>query len=287
MKTKLVRGPERFSAMYVKLKQAILDRKTAETKLKKSVAHYDQLLKQSHLMQEHLRHLSRQIILAHEEERKNISRELHDEIGQILTGINIRLAALRNETSDNTRTIKKKIVTAQRLVEKSMKQIHRFARELRPAVLDDMGLMPALHAHVKDFSKQTHIPVYFKSFTIGKISVVNNLQRTAFYRVAQEALINVAKHAKASRVDFRLEKSDGCLIMKIKNNGKSFQVEHVLRARKRERLGLLGMRERMEMIGGQFTIESKAGQGTTVCAKAPLKFPKQNSKDNQRQKGFK
>ncbi len=253
-----------------KLRFEIVQRKAVTKALGKSEHHYERLLRESYRMQEQLRLLSHQILFAHEEERKKISRELHDEIGQILTGVNIRLTALKNEATGNTQSLKRKISSTQRLVEKSMKTIHQFARELRPAVLDDMGLIPALHSHMKEFTKRTHIPVRFKVFSFAKIKELDGTQRTAFYRVAQEAFSNVAKHAEASLVQMSLRKYDGVIHMEIKDNGKSFSVEHMLHARRRNRLGLLGMRERMEMIHGKFTIESKSGKGTTVCAEAPL-----------------
>lgn len=256
-----------------KLRLEIVQRKTVTTALEKSEHHYEQLLKESYRMQEQLQHLSHQILLAHEEERKKISRELHDEIGQILTGVNIRLAALMSETSDNTKSIKRKIATTQRLVEKSMKTIHRFARELRPAILDDIGLIPAIQSHIKDFTKRTGIRIRFKAFTYAQVKELDTIQRTAFYRVAQEALINVSKHAEATLVKMSLQRRNGGTHMEITDNGKSFSVERMLRTRRPKRLGLLGMRERMEMIGGKFSIESNPGKGTTVCAQAPFKMP--------------
>src|ERR1700690_167233 len=107
------------------------------------------MLDQSRHMQEQLRQLSRQILLAQEDERKRISRELHDVIAQTLTGINVRLAALKKEAGLNTQNLDRDIARTQRLVEKSVNIVHDFARELRPAVLDDLGLIPALHLFVK------------------------------------------------------------------------------------------------------------------------------------------
>ena len=129
------------------LKREILQRKTVEQSLRKSEEHYGRLLEQSQRMQEQLRHLTRQLLLAQEEERKKISRELHDEIAQTLTGINVRLASLKTEAAHNTKGLQSKISSAQRMVEKSVDIVHRFARELRPTVLDDLGLIPALLSH--------------------------------------------------------------------------------------------------------------------------------------------
>ncbi len=219
-------------------------------------------------MQEQLRQLTRQLLLAQEEERKKISRELHDEIAQTLTGINVRLAALKTSATHNTKGLQNKISSAQRMVEKSVDIVHRFARELRPTVLDDLGLIPALHSFVKGFSKQTGVHVRLTIF--AGVEKLDNARRTTLYRVAQEALTNVARHAQASVVDVSIEKLSNRICMKIKNDGKSFQVDRVLQAKKNKRLGLLGMRERVEMVGGSFSVESAPGKGTTICVQIPV-----------------
>jgi two-component sensor histidine kinase len=174
-------------------------------------------------LQEQLRHLSRQLLLAQEEERKRISRELHDEIAQTLTGINVRLAALKTEATHNTKGLQNKIASTQRMVEKSVDIVHRFARELRPTVLDDLGLIPALHSFVKSFSKQTRIHVGLTVY--AAVEQLDSVKRTVLYRVAQEALTNVARHAHASRVDLSIEKLPRTVCLTIQDNGKSFQVE--------------------------------------------------------------
>ncbi|HEY0256280.1 MAG TPA: histidine kinase, partial [Candidatus Methylacidiphilales bacterium] len=132
------------------LKGEIVQRRKAEVALKKSEAHYLRLFEQSLRMQEQLRHLSRQLLLTQEEERKRISRELHDEIVQTLVGINVHLASLTMKGPVNLKDLRKKISRTQRLVEKSVTIVHRFARELRPTVLDDLGLIPALQSFVKE-----------------------------------------------------------------------------------------------------------------------------------------
>ena len=141
--------------------------------------------------------LSRQLLLAQEEERKKISRELHDVIAQTLTGINVRLATLKNKASFNTKGLERNIARTQRLVEHSVNIVHRFARELRPTVLDDLGLIPALHTFMKRFREQTGIRVSLSAF--AAVEHVNGDKRTVLYRVAQEALNNVARHAQASQ----------------------------------------------------------------------------------------
>jgi len=256
-----------LAATNEELKQEIVQRKSVEVALKKSEHHYGELLEQSERLQGQLRHLSRKILLAQEEERREISRELHDVIAQTLTGINIRLAALAREAAVNTKGLDRNIARTRRLVEKSVDIVHQFARELRPAVLDDLGLIPALHSFVKIFSKRTRILVHLKTF--AEVEQLAIAKRTVLFRVAQEALTNVARHAQASRVEVSIQKQPDSICMKIKDDGKSFQVDRVLRGKGSKRLGLLGMRERVEMVGGTFCIESNPGQGTTVEVEIP------------------
>jgi len=251
------------------LKKEITRRQVVEESLRLSKQHSIRLLRQSRHLQEQLRLLSRRILSVQEEERKRISRELHDVIAQMLTGINVRLAALKIGATANARGLSSKISRTQRLVEKSVDVVHQFARELRPAVLDDLGLIPALHTFMKGFQKETGIRVGLTAF--DGVEELNGAKRTVLYRVAQEALANVARHAKASRSEVIIDKEGDDARMRIKDNGTGFDVEQVLRARKTRRLGLLGMRERVEMIGGTFAVESAPGRGATVQARIPFR----------------
>jgi len=251
-----------------KLKQEIVRREKVELALKKSEVHYARLFEQSRRMQEQLRHLSRQLLLTQEEERKRISRELHDEIVQTLVGINVHLAALTMKAPVNLKDLRKRISRTQRLVEKSVIIVHRFARELRPTVLDDLGLIPALESFIKDFTKRTKIRIHFMAF--AGVEQLNSTQRTVLYRVAQSALSNVEKHAKAGAVKVSISKLQSSIRLEIHDNGKSFEMERVLFAKRHKRLGLLGSRERVEMVGGKFGVESAPGQGTTVSAEIPI-----------------
>ena len=251
-----------------KLKREIAQRKLAEESLRKGEQHYTQLLEQSRQMQEQLRLLSRQLLSAQEEERKKISRELHDVIAQTLSSINVRLADLKREAALNRKDLERSIARTQELVQQSVNTVHRFALELRPTVLDDLGLLPAVHTFMKTFREQTGIRV-----SLSAPAAVNNVdsdKRTVLFRVAQEGLTNVARHAQASQAEMRIQEMNGAICMKIKDNGKGFQTEHVLHGKKKNRLGLLGMRERVEMVRGKFTIESLPGKGTTILAQIPL-----------------
>src|SRR5271157_3441760 len=256
-----------LAASNLVLEQEIVQRKAVEEALKKSERHYSELLEQSQRLQAQLRQLSRQIISTQEEERREISRELHDVIAQTLTGINVRLAALKKEAALNTKGLDRNIARTQRLVEKSVDIVHQFARELRPAVLDDLGLIPALHSSMKNFTTRTGVRTHLTAF--AEVEQLDTARRTVLFRVAQEALTNVARHAQASRAEVSIQKLPDCICMKIRDDGKSFEVERVMQARGSKRLGLLGMRERLEMVGGRFEIESAPGTGTTVQAQIP------------------
>ena len=250
------------------LRREIDRRQAVEDSLRKSEEHYGRLLEQSRQMQEQLRLLSRQVLSTQEEERKKISRELHDVIAQTLTGINVRLAALKKEGTSNTRGLERSIARTQRLVQQSVDIVHQFARKLRPTALDDLGLIPALHTFMKHFRAETGIRVSLSAF--AAVEQLHGDKRTVLYRVAQEALTNVARHARASQVEVKLQKMGEAICMTITDDGKGFQTERVVRAKQGKRLGLLGMRERLEIVGGNFTVTSAPGKGTTVLAQIPL-----------------
>jgi len=257
-----------LAASNQKLEREIVRRQAVEEALQQSEQHSRQLLEQSQQMQEQLRLLSRQVLSAQEDERKKISRELHDVIAQTLTGITVRLAALKADATVNTKDLERNITRTQQLVEQSVNIVHQFARELRPTVLDDLGLIPALHAFMKSFRAETGIHISLSAF--AAVEQVNGDKRTVLYRVAQEALTNVARHAQASQAEVTIQKLDGAICMKIKDNGRGFQKKRVLHAKRSKRLGLLGMRERLEMVGGNSTVTSAPGTGTTVLAQIPL-----------------
>lgn len=250
------------------LERAIARRRAAEAVTLRGKEQYQRLFLASQLMQKKLRELTRQIISAQEEERKEISRELHDEVVQTLVGINVQLAALSKASPGGLRTLKAKIARTQRLVENSVSAVHRFARELRPSVLDDLGLIPALHAYSKSLAARKKIKIYLTAF--AAVETLESSHRTILFRVAQEALANVVRHAQATEVRLSLTEIPDAIRMEISDNGRSFPVDKVLQGKNRKRLGLIGMRERMEMVGGSLVIESAPGKGTTVRAEIPF-----------------
>ena len=261
---------EAMAAANQELRREIAQRCAAEQALKNSERQLSQRLDEACLLQAQLRSLSHQLLQAQEEERKRISRELHDDITQTLVGINVQLETLTRATTLKPASFRRQIARTQRLVEKSVNIVHQFARELRPTSLDDLGLIATLHAHMKDFMKRTGIRIRFATFTSGRIAELDNARRITLYRITQEALTNVARHAHASVVEISLRKLPGALRLTIRDNGQAFDVVRVLRAKQYGHLGVLGMRERVEMVNGQFSIESAPGQGTTISAQIPL-----------------
>jgi signal transduction histidine kinase len=252
------------------LAREVLRRKDAEILTKESNRQHQALLLESQIMQRKLRQLTRQVISAHEEERKEISRELHDEVVQTLIGINVQLAALSKGATDGLDTLKEKIAATQKLVANSVNAVHDFARELRPAGLDDLGLIPALHAYCKTLADRKNIRIHIT--TIGGVEILDSDQKTALYRVAQEALTNIVRHARASQVRITISTAANAIQMEIGDDGKAFQVGKTLSCNSSKRLGLLGMRERIEMVGGSLAITSAPERGTTVRATIPLPF---------------
>lgn len=253
-----------------KLKFEVSRRQSAQRSLQLSDKTHRMLLKEARRMQQRLRHLSHQVLSAQEEERKEISRELHDEIVQTLTGINVQLATLKIESGVSKRSFSKHISYTQRLVEKSVDIVHQFARDLRPTLLDDLGLIPAMHAYMKGFKTRTGLHVAFSTF--AGVERMSNDKRTVLYRVSQAALVNISQHAQATNVSVVIKELHNAVLMLIKDDGRSFDVHRVLDSRKNKRLGLIGMRERVEMVGGTFSVESTPGIGTTISATIPFKF---------------
>ena len=249
------------------LELEILRRRALEESLRASEQTSSDLLEKSRRMQGELRELSRQLLTAQEEERMKISRELHDVIAQTLTGINVRLGTLKAEASASSKQLQNKISSTQRLVEKSVDIVHRFACELRPTVLDDLGLIPALKSFLKSFIADTGVRVSLK--VSSEVEQSSSAIRTTLYRVAQEALNNVSRHAHASRAEVSIRFVDGIICMEITDNGSGFDVEATPDGNKPARLGLLGMRERVEMVGGTLLMDSVPGSATTIRVEIP------------------
>jgi signal transduction histidine kinase len=251
-----------------KLQLEITRREAVEAALKQSEGNARRLLRESIKMQRQLRNMSHRILQVQEEQRKEISRELHDQISQTLIGINIHMTAFAKAVNSDPRNVTQSTVPIRRLVTEAVETVHRFAQDLRPAMLDEIGLVPSLISYVRGFPKPKGLQIEFKAF--AREVALDNEKRTVLYRVAQEALVNVAKHAKATKVEVTILNVPGGVSLEISDNGKSFDVERTRIRNMGKHLGLMGMQERVGMVGGIFSIESGKGTGTTVRATVPL-----------------
>lgn len=260
---------EVLAATNRKLELEIVRREKVERSLRASERKSRTLLSKSKQLQNELRRLSHLIIETEEEERRRISRELHDDITQTLININFHLASLSSEAEINPRVLKRKISRTQKLVEESVEIVHDFARDLRPPALDHLGLIPALETLVSEFISRTKIKSQLKIFP--EIESVDNRQRIVIYRVVQSALSNVAKHSQAKNVVIEIQKVARHVRLTVADDGKSFDARRLRYAKHDRRLGLLGMRERIEMVGGSFEIQGQPGKGTSVEARIPMR----------------
>lgn len=260
------------------LEQTLAEKQKDFLHLQKSQAHHEQLLKKSENQQSQLRRLSRQLLSAQEDERLKISRELHDVIGQTLASINIKLATLKLQSSANAKNLIRNINSTQRLVQKSVLIIHQFACELRPAVIDDLGLISALGSMLSRFTERTRILTDLQNNT--SLDELNTAQRTCLFRIAEEAFTNIARHSGASHAGIKLLKTQTHITMTIHDDGKGFRESAAWKMRSHKRLGLLGMRERAEMLHGTFAIESQIARGTDITVVIPCEITRRKSNKN-------
>ena len=215
------------------------------------------------------RDLLGRLVTAQEEERRRISRELHDQMGQQLAALMIGLKTL-NADSYGRHAALATLRQLQELTDQLSREVHTLAWDLRPPALDDMGLETALYNYVEEWAERSRVPVDFHSagFRGGRLPLTHE---TALYRIAQEALTNVAKHSGADRVSFILERRGDHVFAVIEDNGGGFDVEAALQpAGRGRRLGLLGMRERAALLGGTVNVESAHGAGTTLFVRIPF-----------------
>jgi len=212
----------------------------------------------------------RRLSEAQETERGRISRELHDRLGQDLTALKLGLQNLRRQGPFAV-AVGEGLSKLETLAEGLMRDIHRLAWELRPSVLDDLGLDLALQRAADEWSRNTGVPVDLHTGgDLGTNRLPPELE-TTLYRIAQEALTNVARHAQAKRVSLLLERRSGYVSLIVEDDGLGFDAPGAMGAPASPgRLGLLGMQERVRLAGGTLTIESCPGAGATVFARLPL-----------------
>ena len=210
-----------------------------------------------------LRALAARMQTAREEERARVAREIHDELGQALTAIKIDLTALLPKVLADPGSNLQRQQTVFRLLDDAIHSVQRIATDLRPGVLDDLGLMAAIEWAVDEFQTRTGIE---SNVSLPDADLALDSQSaTALFRILQEALTNVARHARATRVTVRLAQEDGNVSLEVRDNGGGIREEQLAG----RSLGVLGMRERATLLGGEFTIGSTPGNGTTVTVRIP------------------
>ncbi|MBI4458609.1 MAG: sensor histidine kinase [Acidobacteria bacterium] len=209
-----------------------------------------------------LERLSARVVEAQEEERRSISRELHDQIGQVLTAIKVNLGMVEQKMVAGPE-LRERIRESKLLAEQAMQEIRDLARLLRPTMLDDLGLVPALEWYVRGFSRRFGIPVNLE--IDRKLRRLPEQWETSLYRSVQEALTNTIRHSEATKVFIHLEESSENLILTVEDNGQGFEFSSP-----KGGLGLIGMSERARQLGGTLSVESKQHAGTRVRITLPL-----------------
>jgi len=200
-----------------------------------------------------------------EEERTLIAREIHDELGQMLTFLKIQISLIGKKLNDDQQILKNKIDSALKLIDDSIDSIQKIAEKLRPNVLDELGIGSAIDWQAKDFSERTTIECICD--LPKEEPLLDKDKSTAVFRIFQEALTNVARHANGNKVAISLKEFKDNLILEIKDNGKGITTNQINDPRS---LGILGMKERAMLFGGSVSIKSSMNSGTTVRVELPF-----------------
>lgn len=210
-----------------------------------------------------MRRLSQLLVHAQEEERKNLSRELHDQVGQMLTALRMEVGHAER-ASDNPEEAEENFAECKRLIDTIVGTVRDLSMGLRPSMLDDFGLGPALQWHARDFSRRYNIPVNVN--LSGNLDSLPETYRTCIYRVVQEALTNCARHAHAKQIDISVIGSDGEIGLWIRDDGVGLNWS----TKRKQGIGLLGIKERVRELKGTMEIHSGNKSGTALHVKLPL-----------------
>jgi PAS domain S-box-containing protein len=222
----------------------------------------EERLRSSH---EQLRALAAHLVSVQEQERIRIAREIHDQLGQMLTGLKFDLSWLGGRLPTDLPPLREKVRGMSGLVDETIKSVRRLATELRPGILDDLGLVPAIEWQVQEFQARTGIRCSLATELIFPDQ--DQERRTAMFRILQEALTNVARHAGAATVSITLKEDDAWLELRVEDDGRGITDPELA---DRRSLGLLGMRERARLLDGEVAISGRPGAGTTISARIPV-----------------
>src|SRR6266508_1185421 len=200
-----------------------------------------------------------------EQEKSRIARELHDELGQALTALKLDVAWLSERLPAGDAAIAEKLKAMQAMIDGTVAATRRISSDLRPLILDDLGLVPAAEWLVQEFTQRSGIPC---ELHVGSPELeLKDPHATAVFRILQESLTNVARHAKAQRVEVALGRADGTVTLNVRDNGRGFSLDD---PRRPNAFGLMGLRERVYLLGGEVRIESEPGRGTSIAVQIPL-----------------
>ena len=236
------------------------------TKLENQITERQEVQRRLEESQSHLRRLSGHLQAAREEERLRIAREIHDELGQALAGLKMDVAWLQSNPAQPAGSISQKLEDMSVLIDATVKAVRRISTELRPSILDDLGLEAALEWQLAEFTERTGLGWTLESDL--KTVELDSDRATALFRICQEALTNVARHANATRVHVRLEETADWLTLRIQDNGQGINEAD---RQKSKSFGLLGMQERVNLLEGTLDIQGRPHDGTTVTVEIPLK----------------
>lgn len=228
---------------------------------------HDEQRKQIEETQNNLRRLSRRLVQTQEVERRALSRELHDEVGQMMTALGIELGNLDTVRNSETAAFRTRLEDAKRLNADAMRAVRDLAMGLRPSMLDDLGLQAALEWQGREFSRHTGVPASVR--VDGFLDNLTDAQRTCIYRVAQEALTNCARHANASNVLVSVRAEPEGIVVVVQDDGIGFDTRVLARGG----LGLLGIQERVQELDGKVRISSEPAIGTTIRVEIPVGAP--------------
>lgn len=229
----------------------ITERKEAEEQVKTS--------------REQLRELSQHLEFVREEERTKLAGEIHDELGQLLTGLKIDVSWMARRLPKGEKSLAEKTRTMNELIDEAVQTVKRISSELRPGVLDHLGLTAAIEWQAQELAERTEISFEFKSSP--KEIVLDGGRSTTIFRICQEALTNVIRHADASKVKIALRKEPGRIVLRINDNGKGIEEGQLSDSKA---FGLISMRERARSWGGDVKINGSPGKGTVVAVTIPL-----------------
>jgi len=264
-----------IAEMNLSLMTEVAERKKVEEELQSARDELESRVRQRtrevNAAYEQLREVSAHVESIREEERARISREIHDELGQALTGLKMELSWLITKPPEDRQSLADKVKPMLELTDNTIRTVRRISTELRPGILDDLGLAAAIEWLVEDFKNRTQIECRLLSGL--KEAVPDPSLSTALFRILQETLTNVIRHAEATSVTINMREDSGVIVLEVEDDGKGITEHDISDTRS---LGIIGIRERVLLLGGRLRISGSTGKGTVIVATIPLKRPDDN-----------